>query len=83
MFLYGGNAVLGAGRWAHRAGGGLGNKVPLGGLENKERKMPKTKGRAWALTGLGHGLINWCDDVRFTPESGPFSSLAFMSANDP
>ncbi len=21
--------------------------------------------------------------VRFTPESGPFSSLAFMSANDP
>ncbi len=46
-----------AGRWVHRAGGALGNKVPLGGLENKERKMPKTKG-ALALTGLGRVLIN-------------------------
>ncbi len=45
LFFCGGDAVLAAGRWAHRAGGGLGNKVPLGGLENKERKMPKTKGR--------------------------------------
>ncbi len=35
----------GGGAMGTRAGGGLGNKVPLGGLENKERKMPKTKGR--------------------------------------
>ncbi len=49
LFLYGGDAVLGG-------GGAMGS--PVGGIrslsghpdtaENKERKMPKTKG-AWAL----------------------------------
>ncbi len=49
----------GAGQWAHGAGGHWGTILVSGALENKERKMPKIKG-AWAITGLGHGLINWC-----------------------
>ena len=42
----------------------------------------KQKG-AGALTGLGHGLINWCDDVRFTPESRHSEPTPEMSAFDP
>ncbi len=33
-----------AGRWAHRHGGHWGTILISGTLENKERKMPKTKG---------------------------------------
>ncbi len=44
LFLCDGNAVLGAGRWAHRHGGLWGTILVSGTLENKERKIPKTKG---------------------------------------
>ncbi len=70
-----------------------------GAPENKERKIPKTKGAAWAITGLGHGLINWCcewrcplqsfglkkrtSDVCFTPESRHSGGSRKSSANDP
>ncbi len=43
------------------------------------RTRPKTKG-AWAITGLGHGLINWCCEWRF-PLTGPHRSTVTNSAN--
>ena len=46
-----------------------------GTAENKRALGP--------ITGLGHGLINWCDDVRFTPESGHSGGSRKTSANDP
>ncbi len=33
------------------------------GLKTKSEKCRKQKG-AWAITGLGHGLINWCCEWR-------------------
>ncbi len=33
--------------------------------------------------GYERTFSNTLNYVRFTPESGPFSALAFMSANDP
>ncbi len=63
-----GEAVLGAGRWAHRHGGHWGTILVSGAPENKERKMPKTKG-AWALTGLGRELINESWDSGGAPMS--------------
>ncbi len=89
LFIYDGDAVLGAGRWAHGHGGHSGNKVPLGGLENKERKIPKTKG-AWAITGLGRDLINesWVSggapmsafggraDLYYCPVKGPLIAIS-------
>ncbi len=56
--------------------------LSLGRLKTKSEKCRKQKG-AWAITGLGHGLINWCDDVRFTPESGHSHGSRKRSAYDP
>ena len=62
-------------QWVHR---GWGFRNLSGHPDTAENKR-----RAWANAGLGHGLINWCDDVRFTPESRHSEPTPEMSAFDP
>ncbi len=77
-------AMLSWGRGDGFTGGGLSQSKWSSGHGRKQRaKNAENKRGAWALTGLGHGLINWCGDVRFTPESGHICQLPQRSAFDP
>ncbi len=49
---------------------------PLPALYTRKETSP-------VIGGLGHGLINWCGDVRFTPQSRPISRPVLMSGFDP
>ncbi len=77
-------AMLSWGRGDGHTGpvGVRGTRFHWEGLKTKSEKCRKQKG-AWAITGLGHGLINWCGDVRFTPKSGHSHGSRKRSACDP
>ena len=63
----------------HTGTGGIGEQsLSLGHLKTKSEKSRKQKG-AWALTGLGHGLINWCCEWRCPLYSRKETMVALQS----